>query len=307
LERWRAAVGRLPIVTLAAALFVLLGLGLLAMSLSGGGERPLLPILPTFTPLSATAATVPLEVGFAELNAEPAAYLGQRLRVSGTYTPLAAPECPRPTGPALRWSLVAEELQLNARGFESVLRLVEADTRLTVSGIWRAYRGPLGCGKEPPDGTVWYLAVDQIIEPNPLLGATAPQLTVIPGTPATLSPEETSVASPTPEGIEVTIEVSGTLTATQPGIAPTVDSTPSPTLPTTPLAPATPGTGTIAPPTPDGATPAVSVTPGPSPTPTATGGTAGTTPELPTATPGGPGYPGQGSPTPTGTTTGGYP
>jgi hypothetical protein len=303
LERWRAAARRLPVITLIAAIFVLGGLGLLAVSLSSGGERPLLPLLPTFTPLATTADSAPVEIGFAELNADPAAYLGQRLLVSGNYTLLDKPDCPNPTGPMLQWSLVAEELQLNAQGFEAVLRLVEADTPLTVTGIWRAYRGPLGCGKEPPDGTLWYLAVDQIIQPNPLLGATAPQLTTIAGTPAPLGTEETAVATPTAETPTPTTETAGTQPASPPGITPTAGLSPSPTLPTTPLAtPATPGT--LAPVTPD-ATPAESVTPDLSPVPTETGGPAGTTtPGLPSATPGGPGYPAQ--PTPTGTV-GGYP
>jgi hypothetical protein len=312
LDRLRAAVGRLPVITLAAAIFVMGGLALLAVSLSGGGQRPMLPLLPTFTPLAGTAGYAPVEVGFTELNADPVAYLGQRLQVSGAYTPLAQPECPTPTGPALEWSLVADELQLNALGFETVLRLIEADTPLTVTGVWRAYRGPLGCGKEPPDGTVWYLEVEQIIEPNPLLGASGPLLTVIAGTPATLSAEETAESTPTPGVSTPTAEEVGTIPATLPGGAPTAAMSPTPTLLTTPLVTAPPTTplATAATPggTPGAGTPALSPTFGPSPTPTATGGPGGTTtPGLPTSTPGGPGYPGQATPTPTGTTTGGYP
>jgi hypothetical protein len=294
----------LPLITAAAAISVVVGLALLAASLNGGGARPLLPHLPTFTPLSGTADFVPVEIGFTELNADPTAYQGQRLQVTGAYTPLDAPDCLDYTGPFIRWSLVAEELQLNATGFENVLRLVENDTAMTVTGIWRAYHGPVGCGKEPPDGTVWYLAVDQIIEPNPLLGAAGPLITVIPGAPlATLSPLETTEGTPTPTTMTPTVELPGTIPATLPNLLPTAGLTPTSTLPTTPLAPATtPGaTGTQG-----AATPALTVTPGPSPTPSPTGGAAGTTtPGLPTSTPGGPGYPSQSSPTPT--TTGGYP
>jgi hypothetical protein len=304
-ERLRASARRLPVITAAAVILVVGGLSLLVWSLSGGASRPLFPNLPTFTPLAATVEFEAQEIGFTELNADPAAFQNQRLQVSGVYTPVEAPECLDYNGPIIRWSLVAEELQLNAIGFEDILRLVPEDTEMTVTGIWRAYRGPVGCGKEPEDGTVWYLEVERIVEPNPLFGATAPMLTVVPGTPAgTLAPEEAAtLATPTPEvTVEMTTEI--TTTTTLPGI---VSPTVTPTLPTTPLVTplGTPGATQTLSPTADG-TAALSPTPGPSPTPTATGGASGTTtPGLPTTTPSGTGYPSQG--TPTATTTGGYP
>lgn len=305
-EELRAAARRLPVVTALAVVLVLGGMAMLVWSLSGGPSRPLYPNLPTFTPLAATVQFEAENVGFTELNADPAAFQNRRLQVSGTYTPIEPPDCLDHNGPLIRWSLVAEELQLNAIGFEDILRLVPEETILTVTGIWRAYRGPVGCGKEPEDGTVWYLEVDRIIEPNPLFGATSPALTVVAGTPAaTPAPEEAAtLATPTPE---VTAEATTVLTATTtlPGSA--ISPTATPTLPTTPLV--TPlttvgATQTVAP-TADGTAP-LSPTPGPSPTPTATGEAQGTTtPGLPTTTPSGTGYPSQG--TPTATTTGGYP
>lgn len=305
--RLRAAAGRLPWLTFFAVVIVLVGLSLLALSLSGGNNRPLYPNLPTLTPITGTIAAEPLIIGFAELNTDPSAYQGQRLQVSGVYTPVEPSECFDFSGPAIRWSLVAEELQLNAMGFENLLRLILDGTEMTVTGIWRAYHGPVGCGKEPEDGTVWYLDVDRILEPNPLSGASAPAITVIAGSPQpTLSLQETletptAVLSPTIE-----IEEIITPTATLEG---TILITATPTLPTTPLVTplSTPGTpdqlpGTA---TPEGTT-TLSPTPGPSPTPTATGGASGTTtPGLPTTTPSGTGYPSQS--TPTATTTGGYP
>ncbi len=305
LERLRAAARRLPLVTAVAIVLVLGGMALLVWSLSGGSSRPLYPNLPTFTPLAATVQYEAESVGFTELNADPAAFQDRRLQVSGNYTPIEPPDCLDFNGPLIRWSLVSEELQLNAVGFEDILRLVPEGTQMTVTGIWRAYRGPAGCGKEPEDGTVWYLDVDHIVEPNPLFGATGPVLTVIAGTPAgTLAPEEAAtLATPTPEGTAGATTII-TATTTIPG---SVSPTPTPTLPTTPLV--TPqstvgATETLAP-TADG-TIALSPTPGPSPTPTATGEAQGTTtPGLPTTTPSGTGYPGQGSPT--ATTTGSYP
>lgn len=289
---------RLPLLSIGATVLVLVGLALLALSLSGGNTAPIYPILPTMTPAVTTALEAE-EIGFAELNADPAAYLGLRLQVTGDYTPLENPECLDYTGPIIRWSLVAEELQLNAIGFEPLLRLLEPGTPMTVTGFWQAYHGPLGCGKEPDDGTVWFLAVDRIVEPNPIRGAPGPLLTVIPGpSQPTLAPEATAgTVAPTIE-VTPTLTDSITMTAT---ISPTLPGgltpTPDATLPAvTPLVTAgtpaaTPGLG---------ATPVTTPLAGSTPTPTATGGTPGTTPGLPTNTPSGTGYPpAQTSPTPT--------
>jgi hypothetical protein len=305
ITRLRGIIGRLPLLTVAAVVLVVVGLAFLVLSLGGSNDRPLYPILPTFTPLAGTAAFAPQEIGFAELNADPAAFQDHRLQMTGAYTPIEAPECLDYNGPSIRWSLVAEELQLNAIGFEPLLPLVEEGTEMTVTGIWRAYQGPVGCGKEPPDGTVWYLEVDRILAPNPLFGSAGPLLTVIAGTSDPLTPdllgsETPAVATATPAE---TILVTPTATLQeQPVLIPTGTPTPSLTpLPVTPLVPpGTPSeTGT------PGGTATTTGTPGPSPTPTVTASPEGsTTPGLPTNTPSGTGYPAQGTPTPTSTTTG---
>ncbi len=297
-------IGRLPLVSIGAAVLVVAGLALLAVSLSGGNSNPLYPSLPTMTPPAATTAPEPEVIGFAELNADPAAFLGRRLQVSGEYTPLAAPECLDYTGPSIRWSLVSEELQLNATGFEPLLSLLEPGTSMTVTGFWQAYRGPVGCGKEPDDGTVWYLAVDRILEPNPLTGAIGPLLTVISGEALpTLAPEGTvDLLTPTLE-VTPTLTESLTMTATIGATLP-AGLTPTPAITAPPVTPlATVGTPAATPGTPDPAlTPAATPPPGSSPTPSPTGGTPGSaTPGLPTSTPSGTGYPPSGA-TPTATT-----
>lgn len=300
----RRMIGRLPLVSIGAAILVVAGLALLAVSLSGGNSNPLYPSLPTMTPPAATTALEPEVIGFAELNADPAAFLGRRLQVSGDYTPLAAPECLDYTGPSIRWSLVSEELQLNATGFEPLLILLEPGTPMIVTGFWQAYRGPVGCGKEPDDGTVWYLAVDRILEPNPLTGAPGPLLTVVPGEALpTLAPEAT--VNPLTPTLEVTPTITESLTVTATvGATLPAGLTPEPAI-TAPLVTplATVGTPAATPGTPDPAlTPAATPPPGSSPTPSPTGGTAGNaTPGLPTSTPSGTGYPPSGA-TPTGTT-----
>lgn len=296
---------RSSLIPLSAALLVLIALALLAFSLSGRGERPLFPILPTLTTGPAVIESEMTILGFTELNEDPAAYRGQRIQVSGVYTPVDAPECLNYTGPVIRWSLVAEELQLNAIGFEGLVRLLEPGTEMTVSGVWNVYQGPLGCGKEPPDGTVWYLTIDRILEPNPLFGAQAPLLTVIAGEALpTLSPLET-IEQSSPEPTPTLEGTADPLLTTTPDVALTVPlvitDTPEPTnLPVTPLL--TPGV------TPDQTgTPPIDLTPGSSPTfgPSPTPDPLGTTtPALPTNTPSGSGYPIPPSPT---ATTEGYP
>jgi hypothetical protein len=296
-NRFQSVVSRARIITAAAAVLLLAGLSLLAFSLSARTAQPLYPNLPTFTRIAETVTFEAVSVGFAELNADPAAFQDQRLQVTGEFTPVDPPACLDFNGPHLQWSLVADELQLNAIGFEDVLRLVSPDTELTVTGIWRAYQGPMGCGKEPPDGTVWYLAVDQILKPNPLFGAADPALTMIAGTPQNnplLDDDPTSMPN---------------LTSTPSGTSPATTPLPgAPIVTPTVLTPAgiptqmntTPASG-IGTPTPAG-TPTGSPTPGPSPTPMGTGAPGGTTtPSIPTATPSGTGYPSQ--PTPPG----GYP
>ncbi len=297
-NRARAAAARWPVLAGLAAVLLLVGVVLVVAALVNRTARPLYPNLPTFTPLASAVESEPAVLTFAELNADPDAYRDRRIQVAGDFASVAPPDCVPYAGPGIRWSLVAEELQLNAVGFENVLRLLEEGTPMTVTGIWRLYRGPVGCGKEPPDANVWYLAVDQILEPNPLLGGNNVALTVIAGSPlATLPPLD--LEAPT---LEATPTLTVTL-ATEPtsellpttGVLPTIGATSTETPSPSPTVGGTPGlTGT---PTTTGTpdltgTPTLTVTPGPSPTPSATvGGDTTTTPGIPTATPDGTGYP----------------
>ena len=296
----RALATRWPVLGGLAAFLLLVGLVLVVSALVNRDRRPLYPNLPTCTPPAATVEGELPVLTFAELNADPDAYRNRRIQVAGDYASVPPPSCTPHSGPSIRWSLVAEELQLNAVGFENVLRLLAEGTPMTVTGIWRLYSGPVGCGKAPPDANVWFLAVDQIIEPNPLFGEGGSMLTVIAGSPlATLPPLDLSVpmatAAPT---LTATVPLASpdAALATTPAVLPTVGAVATET-PTTTATVGTTGTLTItATPTQTG-TPGPSPTAGPSPTPSATveGGET-TTPGIPTATPGGPGYPGAGPP-----------
>jgi hypothetical protein len=107
-------------------------------------------------------------VNFSQLQADPQEFQDRLVRVSGTYYPLPLPSCSPYSGPYLQWALVAEELRLDARGFEELSDLVPQNTVFTVDGFFRLYEGPLGCGKGAPLGSAWFLEVVQILQPNPL-------------------------------------------------------------------------------------------------------------------------------------------
>ncbi|MCA9934851.1 MAG: hypothetical protein KC415_13045 [Anaerolineales bacterium] len=277
---------------------VLVIIALLLWPYSGIGNRPLKPLRPTAVPVELVVNGQPLLVTFDQLNNDPASLLGQRIRVTGDFARISPPNCLPYSGPTFRWGLVADALQLNARGFEPIVRLVPEGTSMTIEGIWQRYVGPLGCGKEPAVETVWYLEVTQIVQPNPLpnfggtlVDAGADGLTVEPGE---LTPTVPSL-SPTEDGAEPTA-VAGTPTpSTTPtaSATPTITPTPDATAGTaTPTASATP-TGTLLPtvtgtpptPTPTStATPTATFIPGTTPTPVTP------VPTLPSG--GGGGYPG---------------
>ena len=163
LRKYRRLWFLLPLLVL---LFIIL---LLAFILPGGvNNRGLKPFRPSPTPGETDVSGEPAVVTFTELNDAPVTYRNQRIRVTGDYQALPPPDCRPYSGPIFDWALVAEDLQLNASGFESLLRYVPDGTTFTVEGIWRFYDGPLGCGKEPPDGIAWFLEVERIVSPNPL-------------------------------------------------------------------------------------------------------------------------------------------
>lgn len=273
------------------ALVLLVWLGLLL-----SGSRPLKMWPDTAVSPNATLNPQALLVDFDALNDNPSEYANKRVRVSGNYLRLEPVDCAQFSGPRIQWGLVAEGLQLNAKGFEAiVLPIVPLDTPMTLDGIWRRYPGPAGCGKEPDRG-LWYLEVEQIVQPNPLVAGTATPVGVLSVTPPafpTVTPTGTAGSLPPVGGTPIpNVTIVGTVVVGTPGGTPTVTGTAvfgTPTVTSTATATAT-----------------VSPTPGPG-TPTAVSGTA-------TATPTASGTPGSGTPNPTPTnsslvtaTPGGYP
>lgn len=295
------------------------------MGLLRDSSRPLKPVRPGPTAVAVTLSSQPILVTFPELNERPFDFQNQRLRVSGSLTRFTPPACVPYSGPVFRWGLITDDLQMNASGFESLMRLVSTGTPMTVEGIWRLYSGPLGCGKGPVTDDVWYLQVERIIAPNPF-----PPTTAVPDQPGIpeLTATPTFIPSPTPGGIPPTtvpaVTAAATSTTTSYPGAPTATLRPGETAVATATATTASGTtpypgAPTATPRPDEATitPTSSATPDrnvtPSPTPqTGAGSTATPGSGFITATPGptstpGSGYPGNPTPFPTNTPGSGYP
>ena len=281
-----------------AGLVILL---LIWLGLALSDTRPLKPLRVTAVPANITINGQPLLVNFDDLNDTPTDYANSRIRVSGSYLRLEPVDCIPFSGPRIEWGLVAEGLQLNARGFEAVvLPIVPANTQMTLEGIWRRYPGPAGCGKEPTNG-LWYLEVEQIVQPNPLMAGTATPAAVLsvtpPPFPGTATPTLAGSLPPVGGTPIPNVTIVSTVVVNTPIGSPTasstaVFSTPLPTFtstatPTQPTGSGTPTAVTVTPTIdPSATTPTPSSTPGSGtsvPTPT--------NPPLVTATPGS-GYPG---------------
>jgi hypothetical protein len=247
------------------------------------------PEIPTPTVSNDTILGEPILVSFSQLAENLERYQNTLIRISGVYTPLAAPTCFPQRGPQTRWSLVSDNKQMKVLRFEQVvLPLAWEGLNMTVDGIWRKYEGPLGCGKNAAAGTTWYLDAVRIIEPNPMpdfllnnqptpdpdSGTEIPaEATPLPDEP--LPPETPSDTGYPPDEPETTPTPTATIPLATPfptpsrpvGITPSPQVSPSatPTSTATPTASPTTGTGT-----PDG-TPTETPGPGtPSSTPTAT-------------------------------------
>ncbi|GAB4161369.1 MAG: hypothetical protein Fur0021_34470 [Candidatus Promineifilaceae bacterium] len=320
---------RSTLILLTAALFVTL---LLISCRQGRTDNPIAGWVPggTQPPLLDETAAVTL----AELMQNPAAYVGQRVQLTGQFYRSAPLACSTVTrrSPAPGVLTDGEAAVAIGGSYEQLERIVPNGLTLTVAGRWWVWRGPVGCGKNLPLTEVWYLDIAEIIAPNPITFATLTPLgqavAELSATPLPPSTEEQPTLPPEPGGfptfpadlgdlptlpsdlgeLPITFEVppelltavfSGTqtspLTLTPPGAV-----TFTPTLTRAPGQPAETPTFTITPnetstPT---LTPAAPPTPDPkaTQTPTATTGPSATPTATATAGP---------SPTPTATVAGG--
>lgn len=257
----------------------------------------------------------PQLVTFADLQADPEAYKDTLIRVTGTFYRLSPPDCLVYSGPDTNWSLISDNLRLDAQGFERSIQIVPDGVELTVDGVFRKYEGPLGCGKRPEAGVSWFLETTQIVQPNPLSRVIG---TLVSGQPPLQPP---GVENSTPPGTvpaegtaTPTIDISPSATSLVPTATPslaittigTMTPTSSPTAgtsiptmtpsPTLTLGPGTPSVTPTSTPTPVPGTPTASPTNpapptlGPTQPPLSTS-TPGAYPIPPTAEPSATGYP----------------
>jgi len=198
---------------------IVVGAGLLWLIFGQDTEHQLLPMLPSPTPPTNVPQQDPETVTFTELNDNPLAYFNRSILVTGDYLPVDKADCFNIVGPDKRWSLAADNLQLDALGFERIVHLLPVGTTMTVQGIWRLYQGPLGCGKGPPRGSMWYLDAKKIIQPNPLIseGSQAISVEIKNGTlelPSLLVTLQATEIGSVANAITVTTMAEGTIIAT---------------------------------------------------------------------------------------------
>lgn len=184
----------------------------------------------------------PLSVDIGQLQQAPEAYEDTLVRIIGEYRRAPVVVCDGITrsSPATWWLGQGQEL-IGANGFENLVHvLLPPGLTISVDGVWRSWRGPVGCGKDAPLQSVWYLAVTDIVSPRPVARVTltpaggAPASTPFEtqqapaetGTPSGPEPVGTPLTEPSPTNRPATIPAAGTSPANTP--VPNSTATPSP-------------------------------------------------------------------------------
>ncbi|MEM7335358.1 MAG: hypothetical protein AAF490_24990 [Chloroflexota bacterium] len=277
----------------------------------GNNNRLIKPFVPTQTPSALLVEYAPIALEFADLGEDPLQFSGQRVQITGRFSQIELPDCRPYSGPQIEWGLIHDALQMNAIGYESIVRSIPANTEMTVEGVWTFYDGGVGCGKESVvQNGIWYLKVEHILSPNPIVAVDSRFQTRSNVEGSVDSDQATPSVESTPIDDGAPVEtVAPTVPANEESATPT--TTPTPALNSTPTAiPATtaPNATATATATPNSepteeATSAPDSTETPVPTATATADSQATSTPPPTATVGSPGNP----PAPTATPGDGYP
>lgn len=215
----------------------------------------------TPTPFPATGTRDPNEdnsqlfsVTFPELLAGPESFEGNRIQVNGRYQRPSTRVCSTTqyASPAT-WTLTDGELTVPMNGFDNQLRsLLPNNTTMSVSGIWRQWHGPVGCGKAAVMQTIWYLEVRDIISPNPITNVTHTPVSPFEATQIAEGGGETAPTSGAPPILTTPLPgdeaATGTAVSLQPSATSPVNATSTitiavPILTTTPTATLISGSG----------------------------------------------------------------
>lgn len=193
------------------------------------------------TAVSLLASASPTPVTLSELLAAPEMYENQLLQVSGNFAPRPLLVCNGEAhpGPAT-WALQeSTEMVMPAGGFDNQIRsLMKRGDSMTVSGYWRHWQGPVGCGKQAVGRELWYLKVTELVSPQFLALRGAGPAPIATGEEA--PPELPDDGTPPIDDSEVTAVPGSPITATVPITNPQLST---PTAPASTLPPGNPPSG----------------------------------------------------------------
>lgn len=174
---------------------------------------------PTSVAAPETPVTQAIPVSHAALAADPYGYQDSYLQLTGEFSKIPRLICgtSRHASPA-GWGLTADSLMAMAAGYDSQLNsLIPPRLMITANGWWRQWQGLVGCGKTATIQTVWYLEVDDIVSPNPLVQVT---LTRAGGDAIAAAATETAIPGEPLPATQTPVSPTATATATMPDIGP---------------------------------------------------------------------------------------
>ncbi len=130
---------------------------------AGTRERPLPALLPADS--AALGRVTP-----AELNSDPAAFLGKTVEIEGLFQADLGEICSdRRFGAPVSWALQDGSDTINAAGLENLARaLPDGQITLVVEGTWRSWTLPADCRQEGGRDELYYLEALRVISPNPI-------------------------------------------------------------------------------------------------------------------------------------------
>lgn len=154
----------------------LLSMILLLVACDGADLTPT-PFPATWTPAPALNPQQSYAIEIPELLAESDKYVGAYVEVTGQYRkrPLLICESESATNPSpATWEISdSTGVTLGAGQFDEALRsLIPNGLTVTVAGYWQQWEGPVGCGKQADQETVWFLEVTDVISPSPIVQVT---------------------------------------------------------------------------------------------------------------------------------------